>query len=612
MKKQNHIINVSWIEKNMKKLLSGAFIAICAVIVSGCALPEKPRVSALPAPQTSSAIGQDGSTPSNLGQPGTIGMAEQQPIVEKNIAVVPSMSTINDRIYEYGRKLDRWKEMDNRSLSTKPSERDAARMARCFSQLQDVLNGYNDLRSRLLQAEEGGAAGTVGNDEFYQLQKNDITFLEGECGSLLAVSEQQSAAWSPPVEGADLSQFEKMIDQYDAQKQYEEVIQVFSKIPESQRGATHLRTRILYAQALRYVHQEETAAQIYQSIVDQMADSGEQATDIVSLRKVLADLYTAAGNYRSATAQYQKISTDYEKLGQLEEWSKLQLALLARSAEGRPELTDYSSILRDYLGYVPARDGYKLLAKTEQFQTDYPYSPVSANVDLIREATKVQAERWFGDLMNQVDKLAGENEFNQALRVLESLPSDAVSTEKQLAIHAKIEQLQIDEAVADEAGKMAKTQDLQNQWNNGMLLANEGKYEEALAVFNTLLDSEYSSKARIKIDELSLEGAKAERKKAADYFIRFTRATDVESKKKLLVESRKLLKNILVKYPNVEIADKVQGNIDRVEQEMNAIDPNLVIMADREMVPETTETIKATTGEEIPLNIETGVKPPAY
>lgn len=590
----------------MKKILSSAFVAFCAVTIAGCALPEKPRVSGSP------AIGQDGST-IKLGQPGTIGMAEQQPIVEKNIAVVPSVNIIDDRIYEYGRKLDRWQEMDNRSLTTKPSADDAALMARCFSQLQEVLNGYSDLRSRLLQPQGGEIAGTVDNDEFYQLQKNDIAFLEGECVSLLAPAKQQSAAWSPPVEGADLSQFEAMIEQYDAQKQYAELIQVFAKIPPSQRAATHLRTKILYAQALRYAREDDRAVQMYQAIVDQMAGSGEeQATDIISLRKVLADLYTAAGNYGSATTQYQKISTDYEQLGQVEEWSKLQLALLARSADGRPELTDYSSILQDYLGYVPARDGYKLLAKTEQFQATYPYSPVSANVDIIREATKAQAERWFSGLMGEVDKLAGENNFNQALKVLENLPSDVISTEKQLAVHAKIEQLQMDGAVADEAGKMAQTQDLQNQWNNGMLLANEGKYEESLAVFNTLLDSEYADKAKTKINELSLEAAKAERKKAADYFIRFTRASDVASKKKLLVESRRLLKNILNKYPMVEIADKVQGNIDRVEQEMNAIDPNLVIMADRELRPEPTETIEATTGEQLPSTIDTGVKPPTY
>ena len=35
----------------------------------------------------------------------------------------------------------------------------------------------------------------------------------------------------------------------------------------------------------------------------------------------------------------------------------------------------------------------------------------------------------------------------------------------------------------------------------------------------------------------------------------------------------------------MEIAPKVLGNIERVEQEMNAIDPNLVFMADQEGAP---------------------------
>ena len=129
---------------------------------------------------------------------------------------------------------------------------------------------------------------------------------------------------------------------------------------------------------------------------------------------------------------------------------------------------------------------------------------------------------------------------------------------------------------------MAKIQELQNQWNNGMLLTKGGRYDEALAVFTNLLDTEYSIKAESKIKEISLEAAKADRRKAAELFIRFTKTSEPESKKKLLVESRKLLKNILIKYPEVEIAPKVLGNIKRVEQEMNAIDPNLVFMADLE------------------------------
>ena len=612
----------------MKKLVWGAFVAFCAVSLNGCALPEKPRVSSLPstpADQTSSVYNRESGSPENPEQSASSVMQNQQEIVEKNLqTAVPSPVYVNDRIYEYGRKLDRWKELDNQSLISTPSDEDAAQMVSCFRQLQDVLNGYDALRTRMLQVQGGDTASEIGNDEIFQLQKSDIAFLEGVCGRLLAESEQKSVAWSPPAEGADLTQFETMIDQYAGKEEYEEVVQVWAKIPESQTDQAHLRTKILYAQALMYLHQEEKAAGMYQKVVDQMADSSEQATDIVSLRRILADLYTASGNYRSAAKQYQQISADYEKIGQLEEWSKLQLAMLDRSGGGSPELTDFSAILRDYLGFVPARDGYRILPQMEKFQNDYPYSPVSANVDLIKNSTTAAADKWFNGVMTDVNKLAGEKDINKALRVLETMPGDIVSPEKQLVINAKIEELQTAEAVASEAGKMAKVQDLQNQWNNGLLLANEGRYEEALAVFTTLLDTEFSSKAQTKIDELSLDAANADRKKAADYFIRFTRTDDVESKKKLLVESRKLLKNILLKYPKVEIAAKVQGNIERVEQEMNAIDPNLVYMADRGMAPssrdndsgsaftapEPPETMRTTTREQTPPAIQTGIQPP--
>ncbi len=608
----------------MKKLLWSVCIVFCAVLLNGCAVPEKPSVysgPSIPAP------GRESGSTQSMGPSISSDLPDQRQIVEQDLeSTVPSASFVNDRIYEYGRKLDRWKELDNKSVITKVSDKEAAEMVSCFAQLHDVLNGYSELRTKLLQVQESEAAAKISNDEFFQLQKNDIAFVEGACGRLLAASEDKSVAWTPPAEGADLTQFETMIDKYAGNREYQQVVQVWSKIPGSQADQAHLRTKLLYAQALMYLHEEEKAAEVYQKVVDQMADSSEQATDLVSLRKVLADLYTASGNYRSAGTQYQKMSEDYEKIGQLEEWAKLQLAILARFKDGgSPELTDFAAILKDYLGYLPERDGYKILSHADKFQTDYPYSPVSTNVDLIKESVKTAADKWFNGVMTEVDKLGKEQDVNKALRLLENIPVDIISPEKQLVIKAKIEELQTADAVANEAGKMAKVQDLQNQWNNGMLLANGGRYEEALAVFNTLLNTEYADKAKAKIDELSLEAAKADRKKAADYFIRFTRTTDLESKKKLLVESRKLLKNILVKYPNVEIAAKVQSNIARVEQEMNAIDPNLVYTADQGIAPasqdngldrtvpapEQVDDMPRTIRSQTPPVIETGILPPA-
>jgi hypothetical protein len=115
-----------------------------------------------------------------------------------------------------------------------------------------------------------------------------------------------------------------------------------------------------------------------------------------------------------------------------------------------------------------------------------------------------------------------------------------------------------------------------------MLLAKNGRYDEAINVFTGLLSTEYDAKAQVKIKELSLEAANDDRRKAADMFRRFLKTNDIESRKKLLIESRKLLKSILVKYPDVEIGPKVLGNIARVEQEINAIDPNLLATLDQE------------------------------
>ena len=79
--------------------------------------------------------------------------------------------------------------------------------------------------------------------------------------------------------------------------------------------------------------------------------------------------------------------------------------------------------------------------------------------------------------------------------------------------------------------------------------------------------------------------AQENRRKAADLFIRYTKTSDIESKKKLLLESRRLLREILTKYPGIDISAKVQSNIERVEQEMRTLDPGLINQADSSTPP---------------------------
>jgi tetratricopeptide (TPR) repeat protein len=558
-------------------------------MIVGCGSPRK---SALPPleenprgtdtssyPGVGSSFPADNESGKDIFQPNGIILPEKYP-VETELAQVqgplPSMDSVNDRIFEYGRKLDHWRAIDARSTALELSKKDTETMVNCFVDLQKVLNGYNRLRADMLQLNTRSSSLIISSEEVMDLQKSDISFMESICGKLLAPEGDEFVDWENREKEADLPQLETLIERYTESREYEEVVQVWQRIPAQRIDRVHLRTKILYGNALMFLHQEEKAAEIYQQIVDEMSVSDEQRTDLLSLRRMLADLYTASADYVAAEKQYLYISEDYRALGSIEEWSKLQLSILERSEEEGVELTKYSNLLRNFLGFIPERDGFKIVWEAEKFLSAHPYSAVASNVDIIKKTSQLRAQRWFEQFFTEVNALAAEKKYPDALEKLEAIPGDIISIEQKDQIKAKNEELILAEAVERETRKIEKMQDLQSRWNEGMIKVEEGNYDEAIVIFQTLLQTEYFAKAEDKIEDIKLLAAKTDRRDAADLYIRYTKTSDIEMKKKLLTESRRLLTEILIKYPGVDILDKVRGNIDRVEQEMNTLDPTLL------------------------------------
>ena len=492
--------------------------------------------------------------------------------------ILPSMNYVNDRILAYGQKLDRWRQLDKQSGALTMSQQDTEQMVDCFRKLQRVLTGYTSLREKTLQQGMPSQDKKDALAVAQELQKSDIDFLEGSCGRLLASPEEGGGMQGPSVVG--LTDVESMIEEHAANYDYDSIVAAWQKIPVDRVDRLGLRTKVHYGNALIYTHQDPQAIETYQKIVDQMSATDQQSTDLISLRKVLADLYTASGNYPAAKMQYQKISDDYKKMGKIEDWSKLQLAILDNSKQDSPELAEYASLMKNFLGYIPEKDGYKVVWQADKFLQTYPYSAVTANVAIIKTQAQEQAEKWLNSFVDAVDRLAAEKKYKDAMTMLEQVPQDIVDPAKKGTLQAKNDEIVLAEAVDRETEKLAKTQELQRKWNSGMLLVKAERYDEAITLFQEMQDTEYADRARTKVGEISLQAAQADRRKAADLFIRYTKTADVESKKKLLIESRRLLKDILVKYPDVEISEKVAGNIERVEQEMKVLDPNLLLQAD--------------------------------
>ena len=505
---------------------------------------------------------------------------------------VPDLEYIKGRVFEYDRKLERWKELDNQTMVMELDPEASEEMLRCFRKLQKVSSGYNRIHESLQRQDFMGGSAQISTSEMVKLQQWDVAFLESNCGRVLGGGTDSGNGWQQYGTEGSLVQMELLIEQFFEKNEFEEVIQVWQQIPEKQLNTLALKSRMFYGNALMSLHQEEAAAMVYSDIIDRMSGSDDQSRDILSLRKILGDLYTASGNYSKAEEQYRKISYDYRTLGQIENWAMLQLSILERSDAGSQELLDYSSLLRNFLGFIPQRDGYKLVWQADKFLGDYPFSSVSVNVDSIKSSAQTSADQWLAAFLAEVDGLAGVEQFQEALSLLGTLPDDIISGENLIQIRKKSDDLTLALAVSSETRKLEKMRVLEQQWNDALLLIDKGDYDEAIEGFTALLDTtEYAAKAEKKIAEASLLAARAERRRAADLFIQFTKATDIESKKNLLIESRRCLTDILIKYPDVGITDKVMGNIKRVEKEMNAIDPMLISQSELVGEQEDTENL---------------------
>jgi len=596
----------------MIRLKTTLLIVSCSMMMNGCLYEQKRMIDpAAPVSPEQSQPGPVGQVSDSIGAGGVTSQSipvretdllrrPVQSVEQPSMAVpdlerlMPSIEYVTSRISEYNKKVDRWRVRDSQAAVLRIPADESEKMVGCFHDLQKVLNGYNRLHDLLLQQASMSTSGLIGAKEIYDLQQSDIAFLDGPCGQVVAADDGRGAGWIKSEAQGDLSSLEAVIAQHAARGEFEELIQVWRQMPEASAARVQLNTRILYGNALMALQHEEDAAKVFRQIVDRMTTPDGQAVDLLSMRKILADLYVASGDYQNADAQYVAISAEYKNMARVEEWAILQRSILERSDQQGPELKEYSDLLKNYLGFNPAKDGYTVVWQADKFLQAYPYSPVASNVDLIRTAAREKADKWSKNVLTGADELAGQKRYQDALGKLETVPGVIVNAETQQKITQKTGELALAEKLESETVKLAKSQDLDRQWNEGLRLMEAAQYDKAIEIFTPMLETEYASKVEKKIPEAALLAAEAERRAAADVFIRFTKAPDVESKKKLLIESRRRLLDILVKYPEVEITEKVIGNIKRVEKEMNAIDPSLVQQSGR-------------VGSEVPKALDGGV-----
>ena len=314
---------------------------------------------------------------------------------------------------------------------------------------------------------------------------------------------------------------------------------------------------------------------MFTGLLDRVRQPGQEAAAFQVMQAV-GDLSFGQGAYDQARRQYEEIVRLSAEQGRREEWAVQQLAALQPGGVAPEEMREYSALLKNYLAFVPKRDGYAVVEQAAAFLRAFPGSRLAANAAFMQKSAREQADSWLNRGIQRVEAMtggqveaggqaaAGGTEPGAAGTPPVATGTEIAPTDGQTAAPA---------AAAVDAGP--SEQELQARFDQGMAALTAKEYDKAIETFNGLLATPFADRARTRIDEAAGLAAQEDRRKAADLFVRANSTGDPEAKKNLLLSSRKLLQDILVKYPQSGLADKVQRNLSGVERALKAIDPSL-------------------------------------
>ncbi|WP_157470358.1 hypothetical protein [Desulfobulbus elongatus] len=515
---------------------------LCGLILSGCAGSD--MVDPYDArSQREAAAGRE-----KTGQP-------QTEVVRRDV-LMPVMSSINGRIRAYEQKVEEWREVERKTATMNLPQEKLNRIDECRSHLQHILIEYNALQRQLQQETRIEAAQLLAGNSLLQLNQQDIDYLESGCGKFQA--ELKSAAQTVVAAPPD-PQIKEAFDGGD----YGQVINLYGQVAASGQVPAPATT-FQYGQALLKNHQEAEANRVLGELLGQIRQQQGQDELLLRLLQSVADLNFGLEAHDEARKHYEDlIRLSIEKGAQRDEWAGLQLAaLLPTSAIPPAEMKEYSSLLNNYLAYVPKRDGFNVVERADTFLRTYPTSHLAANVNLIKRMTREQNDRWVNQGGGRIEAQAGGLAAAQPVvpGTTALPPGDSTGTATGQSAGGGFVT-----AVADE-------RTLQEEYDRGVAHLQAREYDKAIERFSRLQRTSYEAKARPQLEEASRLAAQEMRQKAAELFVRASNSRDPEDKRKLLLASRDLLQGILVKYPQSGLTDRVQKNLARIEAELRAVD----------------------------------------
>ncbi len=487
---------------------------------------------------------------------------EEQAAYEKQV-IEPALATINGRITSYGQKLADWQKIGNSQDTLRLSSNEIEQIITCRNTVADLQEAYKGLQEKLLQEKSMEASRALLFKSLQEFKGKDIAYLEGACPQLFEkLSTPSSQNITPNTQQEETAS--QLPAAYDT-----------SKTVSNNAGQDDSGSRYKHGLALLQAGQKEEAKRLLSNLLAEVRQQENQQMEIKILA-MLADLDFALRDFSAARVKYEEL----RRIDSSSDRYSRQLAALATSVTRRDELEAYADLLLGCLSYNPERDGFTIVQQATEFIRLHQDSLLLKDAERLSQQVGKKAEQWFEDLLDEADRLQEQGKQKEALERLEQVPLDILPLDKQDTIRQKKAELTsatetaqsfAPDHVAQNASPAPLPEPgdaLQELWDKGILLLQQGKYDESVSLFSKLSGTSFAVKAESKIEEAEQLAAEDLRKKAAELFQQADTTADPSAKKALLRSSKALLEDILRKYPRSRMEDKVRRNLNSVDKEL--------------------------------------------
>jgi len=544
--------------------LRGCMGVACWLMLNGCVSLSHQQKD-MPAPESASSIksevkkpAADKPTPAQgttAAQPQTAPMPPSQPSLPepKGYRISGDAPLVAERISLYQQKKSEWKAAEVQLAGLGDGNIRPAAWNECLQDIDMALAGYQRLQT-----------GTEPDLNPWEPLGRDLHYFATECNQVLAAAPPKASASQEPTPNLAPDGAVSQIRQSFETGLYQEVVNACDALPHGKDGTLPgpKELKILYSRALVKLGRFQEAANALKKLME--VNPSMDATTLDS-RVLTGDVLLAMGQDDEARQVYAGLATALAPVVNQQEWITAHIRAFGAQANTE-DIGIYRELLQAYLRFDGQQVPPTLVDGVARLQGRPNNSFVELAKMLLAKAT-AQSQAWTRSQVLAIKALIAAHNLGRARELLQPLSAAAPATMKSSISQLESELAQA-ESAAKESPKALEEAQTTSPWEEALHLFEQKKYDEAIAGFKQLLDSEHGAAAKAKITEASELAAAAMRQQAAALYAKAKKTFDPEAKRQALLSSRSLLQSLIEKYPDSTVTDKARQNLKVLDAEL--------------------------------------------